>query len=96
MIDIARKEFPGVSVSISVSTNPDGGVRVEGGDVGDRVKEWHGEDDYEYWVDVPASEIGKLVLLLLKERYEGNLDAVSEFRTFCETKGIAHKFMTWT
>jgi hypothetical protein len=62
----------------------------------DRVKEWHGDDDYEYWVDVPASEIEKLVLLLLQERYNGKLDAVSEFMTFCETKGITHKFMTWT
>jgi hypothetical protein len=62
MIDIARKDFDDVTVSISVSANPDGSIRVEGGDVGNSVKEWHGDGDYEYWVDVPASEIKKLVV----------------------------------
>lgn len=96
MIDIARRDSTDVSVSISVTANPDGGIRVEGCDVGEGVEKWHGDDDYEYWVEVPASEIGKLALLLLAEKYKGNLEAVSAFRTYCETKGITHKFMTWT
>jgi len=96
MIDIARKEFPDISTSISVTANSDGGIRVEGYDVGEGVEKWFGRDDHEYWVDVPASEIRQLVLLLLAEKYKGNVDAVAEFRAYCEAKGIAHKFMTWS
>ena len=96
MIDIARRDSTDVSVSISVTANPDGGIRVEGCDVGEGVEKWFGRDDYEYWVDVPASEIRQLVLLLLAEKYKGNVDAVAEFRAYCEAKGIAHKFMTWS
>jgi hypothetical protein len=54
-----------------------------------------GDSDYEYLIDVPASEIGRLLLLLLKEKYDGDTEAVSKFKTFCESNGIAHSFFNW-
>jgi hypothetical protein len=31
----------------------------------------------------------------LKEKYNSNIQAVEEFRGFCESNGIAHQFSTW-
>jgi len=94
-ISIARQEGSDITISIHAHISPDGGLRLEGDDVGKRVEELFGDSDYEYWVDVPASEIGRLLLLLLKEKYDGDLQAVSKFRTFCESNGIAHRFFNW-
>jgi len=41
-----------------------------------------GDDDYEYWVDVPAAAIHKLLFALLGDRYAGRTDAMDEFDSF--------------
>jgi hypothetical protein len=94
-LTIARLERPDITISIHAQLSADGGLRLEGDDVGQRVQEIWGDSDYEYWVDVPASEIGRLLLLLLKEKYDGDTEAVSKFKTFCESNGIAHSFFNW-
>lgn len=91
-ITIARQEGSDITISIHAHLSSDGGLRLEGHDVGKRVEEIWGDSDYEYSVDVPASEIGRLVLLLLKEKYDGDTKAVSKFKTLCESNGIAHSF----
>ena len=94
-LTIARLERPDITISIHAQLSADGGLRLEGDDVGQRVQEIWGDSDYEYWVDVPASEIGRLLLLLLKDKYDGDTEAVSKFKTFCESNGIAHSFFNW-
>jgi hypothetical protein len=54
----------------------------------DGVKQFWGDEDYDFWVDVPSSEIGKLLLVLLKEKYNGNIE-----EAFCESNGIIRQFM---
>ena len=39
--------------------------------MGDAPKRVWGRDEYEYWVDVPKAAAGRLLLLLLKEKYDG-------------------------
>ena len=95
-IEIAQQKQAGIDIFLRVSLRDDGGVRFEGQDIGDSVKEIWGNDDHEYWVDVPGSEVGRLLLLLLKEKYDGNTQAVTDFRSFCERNGIRHQFSTWT
>lgn len=56
---------------------------------------WDG-DDYEFWVDVPAAALRKLVFALIREKYSGRNGAVDEFRSFCENEAIEHKWGTWT
>jgi len=46
-------------------------------------------------VYVDEAGIGNL-LLLLNDKYDGDIAAVSGFRKLCESNGIAHRFMTWT
>jgi hypothetical protein len=63
--------------------------------MGELVKQAWGDDDYEFWVDVPPTEIRKLVFALLRDRYANRSDAVDEFRVFCEKEGIDHKWDSW-
>jgi len=37
--------------------------------MGKVVEETWGDDDYGFWVDVPATELHKLVFFLLREKY---------------------------
>jgi hypothetical protein len=94
-INIAQQERPGIRTTVWAYIQPDGGLRLDGGDIGERVEQIWGDEDYEYWVEVPGSEIGKLLLLLLKEKYNGNINAVDEFKAFCESNGIICQFMNW-
>jgi hypothetical protein len=80
--------------SVRLSVGPDG-VRLDAQDMGPSVRRTWGDDDYEFWVNVPAKEILNLLFALLRERYAGRSDAVDEFRAFCEKEGINHKWDSW-
>ncbi len=82
--------------SVRLSVNGDGSVRLDAQDMGELVEQVWGDDDYEFWVDVPATEIRKLAFALLRDRYIGRSHAVGEFRDFCQKEAIAHKWMSWT
>jgi len=64
--------------------------------MGELVRRVWGDDDYEFWVDVPATAVHKLVFALLRDRYAGRGGAVDEFNAFCEKDGIDHKWQSWT
>ncbi|SRR6266568_4757045 len=81
--------------SVRLSVGADGAVRLDTQDMGKMVEQTWGDDDYEFWVDVPGSEIQKLVFALLRDRYAGRSSAVDEFRAFCEKEGIDHKWDNW-
>ena len=83
------------SRSVRLSVEPDGAVRLSAVDWGETVEKWWGDDDYEFWVDVPSSAIRKLVFALLRDRYADRSGAVDEFRAFCEKEGIDHKWGSW-
>ena len=59
------------------------------------VEEIWGDDDYKFWVDVPAKALHKLVFALIREKYSGRSGAVDEFRAFCEKEGIENKWDSW-
>jgi len=94
-IEIVRHEGEGISTFISVKLQHDGGVVIQAVDLGDVPKRFWGSSGYEYLVDVPAAATGRLLLLLLKEKYAGNVGAVEDFREFCKSNDIAHQFSTW-
>ena len=82
--------------SVRLTVGPDGSVRLDAQDMGKFVQQIWGDDDYEFWVDVPARAINKLAFALLRERYAGRGGAVDEFRAFCEKEGIEHEWDSWT
>ena len=61
-------------------------------DLGEFPERVWGDDDYEYWVDVPSTAVQKLLFALLKEKYLGRIDAVDEFTKFCVENGIESKW----
>lgn len=82
--------------SVRLTINTDGSVKLDTQDMGKTVKEIWGDDDYEFWVDVPAAALYKLLFTLLREKYSGRSDAVDEFRAFCKKEEIEHSWDSWT
>jgi len=81
--------------SVRLSVNADGSVRLDAQDMGNAVQEVWGDGDYEFWVDVPATALRKLVFALLSEKYLGRIRAVDEFRAFCKKAEIEHEWDSW-
>ena len=81
--------------SVRLMVGPEGSVRLDAQDMGKLIQQTWSDDDYEFWVDVPARAICKLTFALLRERYAGRGGAVDEFRAFCEKEGIEHKWDSW-
>src|SRR5208282_2433016 len=76
--------------SVRLSVDADGSVKLDTQDMGKLVQEIWGDSDYEFWIDVPATALPKLVFALLREKYAGRDKAVDEFRVFCERETIEH------
>ena len=75
----------------------DAGIRVSAQDFGPATQLMGSDDgELEFWVDVPAESLQRLCAMLLRDRFHGHLQAVSEFRSYCEENGIRHKFMIWS
>jgi hypothetical protein len=81
--------------SVRLSVDADGSIKLDTQDMGTLVKEIWGDSDYEFWVDVPASALPKLVFVLLREKYTGRDTAVDEFRAFCKQEEIEHEWDNW-
>jgi hypothetical protein len=82
--------------SVRLNVRSDGSIRLDAQDMGKLVEEVWGDDDYEFWVDVPATALHKLVFALIREKYSGRSGSVDEFRAFCTKEGIEHKWDSWT
>jgi hypothetical protein len=82
--------------SVRVDVNDDGAVRVSAQDMGQTAKQAFGSREYEFWVDVPATAQNKLLFALLRDKYRDRVEAVDEFRDFCKTEAVEHKWGSWT
>ena len=83
------------SVFIDAEIADSGDLLMSGQDVGEAPKEFWGDADYEYWVQVSAEHKDRLLLALVEKVYRGNPRAVSEFRAFLKEKGIPSTFQSW-
>jgi hypothetical protein len=81
--------------SVRLSIGSDGAIRMDTHDMGLSVELVWDHEDYEFSVELPPSAVGRLAFELLREKFAGNLMAVSEFRNFCEKHGILHTFYSW-
>jgi hypothetical protein len=94
-IELARQEGREFR-SIRLAAEPDGSLKMCAQDMGPVVEEWWGDEDYEFWVTIPAASTRLLAQALLREKYIGRFDAVDDLRRFCEANGIDHRFDSWT
>lgn len=75
--------------------HPDGGIALEGHDVGEAPRRSFGSDDYEYTLTIPADGLQQLALALLKDRLAGDLSAVSTLRSICSEHDIPARFRSY-
>jgi hypothetical protein len=80
---------------VHLTVKDDGAVHLSAYDLGEAPERVWGHDDYEYWVDVPPTEVQKLLFVLLKEKYLGRTSAVDEFTKFCVENGIENKWQSY-
>jgi hypothetical protein len=78
--------------SVHLERQADGAIRMHAYDKGPAAERFSGRDEYEFWVTVPEAEVAKLALVLLREKFGGRLQAVTEFRDFCKQHEIANAF----
>jgi len=81
---------------VKLQLQADGGVRLHAYDKGATAKLTFGRDEYEFWVTVPPEAVSRLAFELLREKFAGRLQAVTEFRDFCKSCAIVNKFDTWS
>lgn len=96
MTTLYRHENEGGRTSVTLELLPDGSLQLFYYDIGEDARRSFGDSDYEAWITVPASELPRLAMALLAEKYAGRHDARSDFATFCETRGIEHDGGSWS
>jgi len=92
--EIFREELPTFR-SVNLDVSEKGAVKIEAQDMGKVVEEMWGDSDYEFWVEIPKSEVQGLLFALLKEKYAGRSGSVDEFRAFCLRNNIKHRWDSW-
>lgn len=82
--------------TVRLQLQADGAIRVHAYDKGATARLTFDRDEYEFWVTVPPDAVARLAFELLRDKYAGRLQAVTEFRDFCKSREIVNKFDTWS
>jgi len=82
--------------TVQLQLQADGAVRLHAYDKGATAKLTFGREEYEFWVTVPPDAVARLAFELLRDKYAGRLQAVTEFRDYCKSREIMNKFDTWS
>jgi hypothetical protein len=90
-VELARQEG-GEFRSVQLQLQADGGIRLHAYDKGAKATLTLGHEDYEFWVTIPPEAVGRLAFVLMRERFDGRLQAVTEFRDFCKSHEIVNEF----
>lgn len=93
-IEIFKKEINNTLLILNVKVLENGDVSMEGQDIGEAPRKTWGHDDYEYTVKVPAEQKDRLLLLLIKERFNTDKPS-SDFMQWLKAHNIAHEFFSW-
>ena len=84
------------SRTVQLQLQADGALRLHAYDHGATARLTFGRDEYEFWVTVPPDAVARLAFELLRDKFTGRLQAVTEFRDFCKSREIVNKFDTWS
>lgn len=83
------------SRKVTLMLQRDGSIQIGTIDVGPMALRTWGDDDYEFWVNVPPDAVGALAFELLREILKGKLDATDWLTKFCNTNGISQEWGSW-
>lgn len=92
-VEVARRDGAEFR-SVRLQLQADGSLRLHAYDMGPKSPTADGREQNEFWVTVPPDEVGKLAFVLMKERFAGRLQAVTEFRDFCKGNEVVNEFKT--
>jgi hypothetical protein len=90
-VELARREGAEFR-SVHLQLQADGSMRVHAYDMASQGSTADGREQYELWVTVPQHAVPALAFVLLRERFAGRLQAVTEFRDFCKSNEIINEF----
>ena len=82
--------------TVRLQLQADGAVRLHAYDKGATARLTFDRDEYEFWVTVPPEAVARLAFELMRDKYAGSLQAVTEFRDFCKSREIVNTFDTWS
>lgn len=80
-----------------------GSLELAGHDLGEKVEEFWGDDDYEYWYRLDAKGTKKILRLIhgiwnpsdaLRREFSGP-DGCRKFRELCDKNGIRYGFYSY-
>mgnify|MGYP001237371675 CR=1 FL=1 len=92
-VEIARREGAEFR-SVQLQLQADGSLRLHAYDMAPPGSSADGREQYELWVTVPPNAVPALAFALLRQRFSGQLQAVTEFRDFCKSNEIVNEFKT--
>ena len=87
----AWKTEEGEGSFLDAYINAEGDLVLEGYDFGKSVEDFWGDDDYEFWRVVKAEDVPKVLLELIKDRFNSDTD----FKNWLDSKGIKSLFDSW-
>lgn len=67
----------------------DGALRVCAHDVGQPLEDMFGNDEREWFLEMPVDRIPALLAALIAERFGGGPGAISDFEAWCLEHGLA-------
>jgi hypothetical protein len=94
-VELARQEGAEFR-SVQLQLQADGAIRLHAYDKGATATLTLGRAEYEFWVTIPPEAVSRLAFVLMQERFQGRLQAVTEFRDFCKSHEIVNEFDTRT
>ncbi len=94
-VELARQDGPEFR-SVQLQLQADGALRVHAFNKAAKATLTLAHEDYEFWVTVPGPAVADLAFVLMRERFDGRPQAVTEFRDFCRRHEIVNEFNTRT
>ena len=79
-------------ISIDAAIDDKGNFLVSGQELGESVRKFWGDDDYEYWLFVSKENKDRLLLALIKRLYAGNANAVGDLCKWLRENDIPYVF----
>ena len=95
VVEIARKEETEFR-PVHLALEDDGAITMDAQDIGPAVTQFWGDDDYEFWVRVPATSVSKVAFEPLRQKCAGQSGVVDAFKDWCNTHGVEHEFDSWS
>lgn len=87
-MELYRHKDHNGSLTITLEQEKDGSIKLFYHDIGGQARRTFGDDDYEAWITISASEVTKLALALLREKLAGSATALSDLQNLCKEQGV--------